>query len=82
MSLHNVVYIEDCIASVSETWHVFINVMNLTSNPQRIRGNTHLGTLVPVSLVYKDVPQHIDDPKPKTKDDKDLLDLFIKFMGK
>ena len=56
--------------------------MNLTSNPQRIRGNTHLGTLVPVSLVYKDVPQHIDDPKPKTKDDKDLLDLFIKFMGK
>ena len=48
-SLHKVVFLEDCVATVSETGHVFISAMNLTSNPQRIRGNTRLGTIIPVS---------------------------------
>ena len=50
-SLQNVVFLEDCVATVSETIHVFVSVMNLTSNHQPIRSDTHLGTLVPVSLV-------------------------------
>ena len=50
-SLQNVVFLDKCVATVSKTGHVFVSVMNLTCNPQRIRGNTHLGTVVPVLLV-------------------------------
>ena len=50
-SLHKVVFLEDCVAT-----------MNLTSNPQQIRGNTRLGTKVPWSL-YQAVPQREDQPK-------------------
>ena len=32
-SLHKVVFLEDCVATVSETGHVFISAMNLTSTP-------------------------------------------------
>ena len=32
-SLHKVVFLEDSIATVSEAGHIFISVMNLTSNP-------------------------------------------------
>ena len=46
-----VVFLEDCVATVSETGHVFISAINLTSNPQRIRGNTRRGTIILVSLV-------------------------------
>ena len=44
-SLHKVVFLEDCVATVSETGHAFVSAINLTSNPQRIRGNTRLGTI-------------------------------------
>ena len=40
--------------------------MTLTSIPQRVRGNTHLGTVVPVSLVYKAVHQNVDSPVAAT----------------
>ena len=50
-SLHNVVFLEDSVATVSEARHVFISAMKLTSNPQRIRKGTRLGNVVPVSLV-------------------------------
>ena len=56
-SLHNVVFVEQSVATVSEAGHVFISVMNLTSNPQRIRKGTRLGNIVPVSLVYQAIPQ-------------------------
>ena len=62
-------------APIPGTGHVFISVMNLTSNPQRIRGNTLLGTVISVYLVYKVVPQHVDGPKPKTEVDKDHIDF-------
>ena len=41
-SLHKVVFLEGCVATVSETGHAFVSAMNLTCNPQRIRGNTRL----------------------------------------
>ena len=54
-SLHNVVFLED---TVSEAGHVFVSVMNLTSNPQRMRkGGTQLGNVVPVSFVDQAIPQ-------------------------
>ena len=56
-SVHNIVFLEDSIATVSEAGRVFISVINLTSNPERVRRGTRLGIVVPVSLVYKAIPQ-------------------------
>ena len=54
-SLHNIVFLEDSVATVSEAGHVFISVINLTSNP--LRKGARLGNVVPVSLVYQAIPQ-------------------------
>ena len=35
-SVHNIVFLEDSIATVSEAGRVFISVINLTSNPERV----------------------------------------------
>ena len=56
-SLQNIVFLEVSVATVSEAGHVFVSVLNLTSNPQRIRRGTQLGNVVPVSLVYRAIPQ-------------------------
>ena len=77
-SLQNVVFLEDCLGAVSETGHVFVSVMSLTSKPQRIRGNTHLGTAVPVFLLYRAVPQQLEVSKAKTEVDKDRADFVNK----
>ena len=55
-SLHNVVFLEDSVATVSETGTLYVSLINLTSNPQRVRCGVQLGTVVPVSLVYQAVP--------------------------
>ena len=70
--------LDDCVATVSETGHVFVSVMNLTSNPQCVRGDTHMGTVVPVSLVNRAVPQQLNDSKPKTEVNKDRVDFVFK----
>ena len=71
-------FLEDCVATVSETGLVFVSVMNLTSNPQRIHGNTHLGTVGTVPLVDQAVPQRVDKPKPQTDVDTDQIDFVHK----
>ena len=76
-SLHKVVFLEDCVATVSETGHIFVSAMNLTSNLQRISSNTRLGTVVPVSLVYQAVPQREDQTK-KTYLDNDHIEFVHK----
>ena len=81
-SLQKVLFLEDCVATVSETGDVFVSVMNLTSNPQRIRANTLLDTLVPLSFVYRAVPQQLDDSKPKTEVDNDRVDFVYKVYEK
>ena len=55
--LQNTIFSEDSVATVSETGTLYVSLINLTSNPQRV---PHLGTVVPVSLVYQDVPQNLD----------------------
>ena len=77
-SLQKVVFLEDCVAAVSQTGHFFVSVIYLTSNPQRVRGGTHLGTMEPVSLVYRDVPQQLAGTNPKTDVDKDRVDFVCK----
>ena len=57
-SLHNIVFLEDSVATVSETG-TYVSLINLTSNPQRVRCGVQLGTVVPVSLVYQVVPQNL-----------------------
>ena len=80
-SLQNVVFLQYCVGTVSEPGHFFISVMDFTSNPQRIRGITHLDTVVPVSLIFKAVPQHVDDPKTNLKSITTMLILVIKCMN-
>ena len=78
VSLQTIVFLEDCVATVSETGHFFMSVMNLTSSPQSIRSNTHLGSVVLVSLVYPAIPQRVDNIKPKTQVDKDYFERVHK----
>ena len=42
-SLQNIVFLEDSVATVSEAGHVFVSVLNLTSNQQRIRRGNPAG---------------------------------------
>ena len=58
-SLHNVVFLEDSVATVSETGTLYVSLINLTSNPQRVRCGVQLGTVIPVSVVYQAVPQNL-----------------------
>ena len=74
-SLHNVVFLEDSVATVSESGLVFVSLMNLTSYPQRVRKGTRLGHVVPVSLVYQAIPQQTPD-NLKTEVNNDHL-LFV-----
>ena len=58
--LQNTIFLEDSVATVSETGTLYVSLVNLTSNQQRVRCGAHLGTVVPVSLVYQAVPQNLD----------------------
>ena len=58
--LQNTIFLEDSVATVSETGTLYVSLINLTSNPQRVRCGAHLSTVVPVSLVYQAVPQNLD----------------------
>ena len=69
-SLHKVVFLEDSVATVSESGLVFVSLMNLTNSPQRVRKGTRLGHVVPVSLVYQAIPQQTPD-NPKTEVNND-----------
>ena len=82
-SLQNLVFLEDRVATASEAGHVFVSVLNLTSNPQRIRRGTVLGNVIPVSLVYRAIPQQ-STPKPtqRTQVDNDQFAFVNKIYEK
>ena len=50
--LKNTIFVEDTIASVGETGVFYVSVGNLTSNSQKVKCGTMLGTAAPVRLVY------------------------------
>ena len=56
------------MATVNETGTLYVSLINLTSNPQRVRCGVQLGTVVPVTLVYQAVPQNLE---PRTKASKE-----------
>ena len=45
-----------------------MSLINLTSNPQRVRCGVQLGTVVPVSLVYQAVPQNLGSSTTTSKE--------------
>ena len=55
--LKNTIFVKDTIASVGETGVFYVSVGNLTSNAQKLKCGTMLGTAAPVRLVYHAVPQ-------------------------
>ena len=75
-SLHNVEFLDDSVATVSESGLVFVSLMNLTSNPQRVRKVTRLGHVVPVSLVYQAIPQQTPD-NTKTEVNNDHISFKV-----
>ena len=68
---------EDTIATVEETGLFYVSVGNLTSNAQKTKCATMLGTAAPVRLVYKAVPQcaraHKDGSDRKSKLPNDFV---------
>ena len=69
--------LEDTVATVGETGFLYISICNLTSNVQRIKEGTLLGTAAPVILVHKAIPQVAPDQQTENED---AANLFIKFM--
>ena len=52
-------------------------MINLTSNPQRVRKGTRLGNVVPVSLVYQAIPQQsTPQPTQRTEVNNDQI-VFV-----
>ena len=80
-SLHNIVFLEDSVATVGETGSLYVSLINLTSNPQRVRYGTQLGTVVPVSLVYQAIPQQLDDIS-KTSNKTEADEMRANFVHK
>ena len=50
-------FLQDTVATVGETASLYVSLGNLTSNVQRIKEGTFLGTPAPVILVHKSIPQ-------------------------
>ena len=55
--LKNVIFLEDTVATKGETGFLYIGLGNITSNVQQAKKGTLLGTAVPVTMVYKAIPQ-------------------------
>ena len=55
--LKNTIFVEDTIATVGETGSFYVSVGNLTSNAQKVKCGTMLGTAAPVRHFYQAVPQ-------------------------
>ena len=76
--LKNTIFVEDTIASVGETGVFYVSVGNLTSNAQKVKCGTMLGTAAPVRLVYHAVPQsaqvHKEEGDEKSKSPNDFVD--------
>ena len=79
--LHNVIFLEDSVATVSETGTLYVSLINLTSNPQRVRCGVQVGTVVPVTLVYRAVPQNLE-PSTKASKETEADDSRASFVYK
>ena len=79
VSLHNIVFLKDSVATAVGTGSLYVSLVNLTSNPQRVRCGTQLCTVVPVFLVYQAIPQELDyapESSKKTEADESRANFF------
>ena len=75
--LKNTIFVEDSIATVGETGSFYVSVGNLTSNAQKVKCGTMLGTAAPVRLVYHAVPQCALVHKGKSDEKSDFPNEFV-----
>ena len=75
--LKNTMFVEDTIATVGETGSFYVSVGNLTSNAQKVKCGTMLGTAAPVRLVYHAVPQCALAHKGKNDEKSDSPNEFV-----
>ena len=68
---------EDTIANVGETGSFYVSVGNLTSNAQKVKCGTMLGTAAPVRLVYHAVPQCALAHKGESDEKSDSPNEFV-----
>ena len=75
--LKNTIFKKDTGATVGETGLFYVSVGNMTSNAQKVKCGTMLGTAVPVRLVYHAVPQcaraHKEEGDKKSKSPNDFV---------
>ena len=64
--------------TIGETGTLYVSLTNLTSNPERVRSGTQLGTVVPVSLVYEAVPQKLESTSEKSEAEEIRAKLVYK----
>ena len=78
--LKNTIFVEDTIATVGETGVFYVSVGNLTSNAQKVKRGTMLGTAAPVRLVYHAIPQcaqvHKEESDQKSKSPNDFVNTI------
>ena len=75
--LKNTIFVEDTIATVGETGSFYVSVGNLTSNAQKVKCGTMLGTAAPVRLVYQAVPQSVLAHKGESDEKSDSPNEFV-----
>ena len=75
--LKNTIFVEDTLATVGETGSFYLSVGNLTSNAQKVKCGTMLGTAAPVRLVYHAVPQCALAHKGKSDEKSDSPNEFV-----
>ena len=75
--LKKTIFVEDTIASVGETGVFYVSVGSLTSNAQKVKIGTILGTAAPVRLVYHAVPQCAQVNKEEGDEKSKSLNGFV-----
>ena len=75
--LKNTIFVEDTIATVGETGSFYVSVGNLTSNAQKVKCGTMLGTAAPIRLVYHAVPQCALAHKGESDEKSDSPNEFV-----
>ena len=75
--LKNTIFVEDTRATVGETGSFYVSVGNLTSNAQKVKCGTMLGTAAPLRLVYHAVPQCALAHKGESDEKSDSPNEFV-----
>ena len=79
-STNNVVVLEDSVGTVEVTGSLFVTLINITINLQRIQGGTQFETVIPVTLVYRAIPHNLENDW--RNDDDGRVNCVYRFVEK